>query len=98
MASPDLLEPEVRARFEAIVERAEDHGCVKLSQLSEISEELELDEEAAQALPGGAERRGARRPGGRGTPPSCPRSPGSSSSTRTPPRRSTRRSSPRGSR
>jgi len=50
MASPDLLEPEVRARFEAIVERAEDHGCVNLSQLSEIAEELELDEDAAQIL------------------------------------------------
>jgi RNA polymerase primary sigma factor len=50
MASPDLLETEVRARFEALVERAEDHGCVNLSQLSEIAEELELDEDAAQAL------------------------------------------------
>ena len=50
MASPDLLEPEVRARFEAIVERAEDHGCVNLSQLSEIAEELELDEDSAQTL------------------------------------------------
>ncbi len=50
MASPDLtsVDPEARIRIDALIASAEE--CLNLSQLAEITEELELDEDQVQAL------------------------------------------------
>ncbi len=52
MASPDLttLDPEARSRIDAIVAGAEDQDCLNLSQLAEVADELDLDDEQAHAV------------------------------------------------
>ncbi|MDQ3631653.1 MAG: sigma-70 family RNA polymerase sigma factor [Actinomycetota bacterium] len=52
MASPDVtaLDPEVRSRIDALVAGAECQECLNLSQLAEIAEELDLDDEQAHMV------------------------------------------------
>jgi RNA polymerase primary sigma factor len=52
MAAPDAtsLDPEARGRLDALVERAEDQACLNLSQLAEIADDLDLDDEQAHAV------------------------------------------------
>ena len=52
MAAPDapLLDPEARSRIDAVVAGAEDQECLNLSQLAEIAEALDLDDEQAHAV------------------------------------------------
>jgi RNA polymerase primary sigma factor len=45
-------------RFEALLERGEDRGCVNLSELAELVQELELSDDDAQALHERLEARG----------------------------------------
>ncbi len=42
------IEPEARQRLDAMISAAEEQGCVNLSQLAELTEELELDEEQTE--------------------------------------------------
>src|SRR5215204_6014234 len=46
------------SQIEALISRADDEGCVTLSELSELTEELELSDEEAQALADRLEARG----------------------------------------
>jgi RNA polymerase primary sigma factor len=55
---PTIADETAERRFEALVERAEDSGCVQLSELSELVQELELPEDEAQALQERIEARG----------------------------------------
>jgi RNA polymerase primary sigma factor len=55
---PTIADETAERRFEALVERAEDSGCVQLSELSELVQELELPEDEAQALHERLEARG----------------------------------------
>jgi RNA polymerase primary sigma factor len=48
----------VERRFEALVERSEEQGCVNLSELAELVQELELPEDEAHALHERLEARG----------------------------------------
>ena len=52
MAAPDVtvLSPDTRSRVDAIITGAEDQECLNLSQLAELSDELDLDDEAAHAV------------------------------------------------
>ncbi len=53
MASPNLtaLDPEVRSRIDLLVAAAaEEQGCLNLSQLAEVAEEIELDDEQVHAV------------------------------------------------
>lgn len=52
MAPPDLptIDPEARGRVDAMIAGAEDQDCLNLSQLAELTEELELDEEQAHVV------------------------------------------------
>ncbi len=52
MASPDAttLDPEARGRIDAIIAGAEDDACLNLSQIAEVAEELELDDEQAHVV------------------------------------------------
>ncbi len=52
MASPDLtaLDLEVRSRIDALIAGAEDQNCLNLSQLAEVAEEVELDDEQVHAV------------------------------------------------
>ncbi len=50
--------PEADARIEALIGRGEEEGCVNLSELSELVQELDLDDDAAQALEDRLESRG----------------------------------------
>jgi RNA polymerase primary sigma factor len=45
-------------RIEAMLDRGEERGCVNLSELSELAQELELSEDEAQALQERVEKRG----------------------------------------
>ena len=49
MAASDDLDPSVRPRLEALIERNRDGGCVNLSELTELAESLELDDDAHAA-------------------------------------------------
>jgi len=51
-------EQSVERRFEALVERSEDRGCVNLSELAELSQELDLSDDEAHALHERLEARG----------------------------------------
>ena len=46
------------ARIEALIERGEERGCVNLSELAELAQELELSDDEAQALHDRLEARG----------------------------------------
>jgi RNA polymerase primary sigma factor len=52
MASPDVtqLDTEARGRIDAIIVGADDQECLNLSQLAEVSEELDLDDEQARVV------------------------------------------------
>ena len=52
MALPDAsaLDADARARIDALIAGAEDQACLNLSQLAEIAEELDLDDELAHAV------------------------------------------------
>jgi RNA polymerase primary sigma factor len=50
--------PETDARIDALIGRGEEEGCVNLSELSELVQELDLDDDAAQALQDQLESRG----------------------------------------
>jgi RNA polymerase primary sigma factor len=50
--------PETDARIEALIGRGEEEGCVNLSELSELVQELDLGDDAAQALQDQLESRG----------------------------------------
>jgi RNA polymerase primary sigma factor len=50
--------PETDARVDALIGRGEEEGCVNLSELSELVQELDLDDDAAQALQDQLESRG----------------------------------------
>jgi RNA polymerase primary sigma factor len=52
------MEGTAERRVEALLEHAEDSGCVNLSELAELAQELELNEEEAQALQERVEARG----------------------------------------
>lgn len=60
MASPDLLPNEIQARLDQLIERveAEDRSCLNLSQISELADELGLDDDQGHALQDAIERRG----------------------------------------
>jgi RNA polymerase primary sigma factor len=58
MAASDDLDPTVRPRLEALIERNHDRGCVNLSELTELAESLELGEEATRVLHEAAEEQG----------------------------------------
>jgi RNA polymerase primary sigma factor len=55
---PTAADESAERRLEALIERAEDRGCVNLSELSELVQELELPDELAQALHERLEARG----------------------------------------
>jgi RNA polymerase primary sigma factor len=50
--------PGTDARIDALIGRGEEEGCVNLSELSELVQELDLDDDAAQALEDRLESRG----------------------------------------
>jgi RNA polymerase primary sigma factor len=52
------IEGSAERRIETLLERAEESGCVNLSELAELAQELELTEDAAQALQDRVEARG----------------------------------------
>ena len=52
------IEGSPERRIEALLERAEERGCVNLSELAELAQELELTEDGAQALQDRVEARG----------------------------------------
>ncbi|MEA2340326.1 MAG: polymerase primary sigma factor [Solirubrobacteraceae bacterium] len=58
MAATELLDPAVRPRLEALIERNHDRGCVNLSELTELAESLELDEDGTRVLQEAAEEQG----------------------------------------
>jgi RNA polymerase primary sigma factor len=68
---PTIADESAERRFEALVERADDSGCVNLSELSELVQELELPEDEAQGLHERLEARGieVRDDCGNGKPP-----------------------------
>jgi RNA polymerase primary sigma factor len=55
---PPIADESVERRFEALVERGEDRGCLNLSEVMEVVQELELAEEEAQTLHERLESRG----------------------------------------
>src|SRR5918999_733956 len=55
---PTIAEESAERRIEALVERGEERGCVNLSELLELAQELELPEDEAQALQERIEARG----------------------------------------
>jgi RNA polymerase primary sigma factor len=52
------IEGSAERRIEALLERTEERGCVNLSELAELAQELELTEDGAQALQDRVEARG----------------------------------------
>jgi RNA polymerase primary sigma factor len=52
------MEESAERRIEALLERGEERGCVNLSELSELAQELEFNEEESQALQERVEARG----------------------------------------
>jgi RNA polymerase primary sigma factor len=52
------IEGSAERRIEALLERGEESGCVNLSELAELAQELELTEDDAQALQERVEARG----------------------------------------
>ena len=52
------MEGPAERRIEALVERAEDRGCVNLSELTEVAQELDLPDDEVQALHERLEARG----------------------------------------
>ena len=52
------IEGSAERRIEVLLERGEDRGCVNLSELAELAQELELTEDDAQALQDRVEARG----------------------------------------
>ncbi len=60
MATPDLLPPEIQTRLALLFERAEseDRSCLNLSQLSELADELGLDDDQGHVLQEAIERHG----------------------------------------
>ena len=55
---PPIADESAERRFEALVERGEDRGCVALSELAELVQELELPEDDAHAMHERLEARG----------------------------------------
>jgi RNA polymerase primary sigma factor len=55
---PTMTDGSAERRIEALVERAEDAGCVNLSELAELVQELELGEDDVQGLQERLEARG----------------------------------------
>ena len=55
---PTIADESAERRFEALVERSEERGCVNLSELLELVHELELPDEEAQAFQERLEARG----------------------------------------
>jgi RNA polymerase primary sigma factor len=55
---PPIADESVERRFEALAERGEDRGCLNLSEVMEVVQELELPEEEAQSLHERLEARG----------------------------------------
>src|ERR671917_1045038 len=55
---PTMTDGSAERRIEAMVERGEETGCVNLSELSELAQELELPEDDVQALQERLELRG----------------------------------------
>src|SRR5919106_4309945 len=55
---PSSTEESAERRFEALLERGEDRGCVNLSELAELVQELELSDDDAQTLHERLEARG----------------------------------------
>jgi RNA polymerase primary sigma factor len=53
-----MTEGSAERRVEALLERGEERGCVNLSELAELAQELELTDEDAQALHDRVEARG----------------------------------------
>src|SRR5215212_7411185 len=53
-----MTEGPAERRVEALLERGEERGCVNLSELAELAQELELTDEDAQALHDRVEARG----------------------------------------
>ncbi len=70
---PTIAEESPERRIEALVERGEERGCVNLSELLELVQELELPEDDAQALQERIEARGIEVGDDCGTAPSRPR-------------------------
>ena len=58
MPATDTLDPAVRARLDALVQRAGDEGCLNYSDLTEIAESADLDEDQARQLLEAAENEG----------------------------------------
>src|SRR5918999_1236659 len=55
---PTIAEESAERRIDALVERGEERGCVNLSELMELVQELELPEDEAQSLQERLEARG----------------------------------------
>src|SRR5918999_3866455 len=55
---PAIADESAERRIEALVERGEERGCVNLSELLELTQELELPDDDAQALQERLEARG----------------------------------------
>jgi RNA polymerase primary sigma factor len=55
---PTTLDESAELRIDALIERGEELGCVNLSELSQLAQELELPEDEAQALHDRIEARG----------------------------------------
>jgi RNA polymerase primary sigma factor len=55
---PTTTDDAAERRLEALMERGEERGCVSLSELAEVVQELELPDEEAQALQDRLEARG----------------------------------------
>jgi RNA polymerase primary sigma factor len=55
---PTTLDEAAERRIDALIERGEEMGCVNLSELSQLAQELELQEDEAQALHDRIEARG----------------------------------------
>jgi RNA polymerase primary sigma factor len=53
-----LMDPDVHARLDALIEQGERTGCVNLSEIAESAQELGLDEEGLQELEDAIEARG----------------------------------------
>src|SRR5215212_1322031 len=55
---PTIPDGTPERRIEALFERGEERGCINLSELAELTQELELADEEAQALQERLEARG----------------------------------------
>src|SRR5215203_4777741 len=55
---PTIADESAERRLEALIDRGEELGCINLSELSQVAQELELPDEDAQALHERIEARG----------------------------------------